>query len=475
MLETEFNPTITSPAAARRAQWNQLLKRTRDWMFTSERLPARGLQFLRLLVQRFIEDQGLLQAASLTYTTLLSLVPLMTVTLAAFSAFPISERIADQIQVFIFDNFVPASGETIRGYILDFSAKASRLSGIGFLFLILVALMLMSNIDRALNRIWRTTVRRSLVSTFLEYWAILTLGPVLIGSSVAVTSYLVSSSLLGESMGRHMGVDPGVLLRLAPMAASAVGFTLLYAIVPNRRVPFRHALAGGLLAALLFELTKRGFAFYVTQFPTYEAIYGAMAVVPIFLVWIYLCWMVTLLGAEFSCCLGIFHDRETLLGRESSSDLLLAFQVLKRLWQAQQQGEALSTRELSRRLSNISEERIDAMLNELQQHHYVARDEHQDWLLARNAADLRLYDLFRAGNFSLPQPADLRALRPLRDPALEQLLLEVDQQLAQRMHTDLHSLFLQPGEAPNRAPAQEGTPSSEDAEVPTSVTDPGKP
>ncbi|MCP4995331.1 MAG: YihY family inner membrane protein, partial [Gammaproteobacteria bacterium] len=223
-----------------------------------------------------------------------------------------------------------------------------------FIFLIIVALMMMANIDRAFNTIWRVRRKRGLLSLFIVYWSILSLGPLLIGISMAVTSYLVSIPLLSNT-AETLGLK-GRLIGLMPVLASAVAFTLLYAVVPNRRVPFRHALMGGLLAAALFELAKRGFAFYLTNFPTYEAIYGALAVIPIFLVWIYVSWVVTLLGAEFSYCLGVLNDVFVSGARERGQGFLLAFRVLRELWSAQKSGNALSSSQLSDAMGRVSDQ-----------------------------------------------------------------------------------------------------------------------
>jgi len=387
--------------------------------------------FLRYVATSFARHQGPQNAASLSYSLLLSLVPLMTVTLAVFSAFPMADKAHQVVQQFLFENFVPAAGEVLQTYLFEFSSKASRLSGAGFLFLILVALMMMSTIDRALNTIWEVRHRRSPLHTFLVYWAVLSLGPVLIGASVVATSYLVSLPLLSETLGGSRR-----LLGLAPVLTSMLGFTMLYTLVPNRQVPWRDALIGGLLAALLFELAKRGFAAYITRFPTYEAIYGALAAVPIFLVWVYLSAMIMLLGAEFTRSLGMFRY---VPGGRGSAPLGLgeSVRLLGYLGRAQRQGESLTLRTLARLDGGWSAPRVEALLNELQTARLVYRTDSGRWVLARSLASLTLYDLHRVTGFPLPAPGS--PLWPA-DARFASQLDEADQALRQALAVPLDQL-----------------------------------
>ena len=189
--------------------------------------------FLRLWLHHFSHDGGIKHVAALTFTTLLSLVPLMTVMLALLSIFPVSDRISGQIENFLFQNFVPAAGEAVQQHLKNFSQKAAQLSGVGFLFLILVALLLMSNIDKAFNTIWHVRRKRSPLATFTVYWAILSLGPILIAISVGVTSYLVSIPFFSEA--ETVVMVSSRLLSMMPIMISALAFTLLYALVPIDR------------------------------------------------------------------------------------------------------------------------------------------------------------------------------------------------------------------------------------------------
>ena len=358
--------------------------------------------FVELVAERFRRHEAPQNAAALTYTSLLSLVPLMTVTLAVFSAFPVADRVYEIIQDFVFENFVPTSSEVLQQYLSEFSAKASRLTGTGATFLVVVALLMMANIDRALNAIWEVRARRRFATKFLIYWAVLSLGPLLIGASVLVTSYIISLPVLSEAASTGVGRS---LLGLTPVAASAVAFTMMYLVVPNRRVRVTHALVGGVFAAVLFEVAKRGFGFYITQFPTYEAIYGALASIPIFLVWLYLSWIVVLLGAEVTHCLSIYRwsSRDQSRCQTGMGD---AIAVLLALDEAAAQGLAPGTAELARHKRRWLEPQLEDLLSELKELHWVHMTRDGGWVLARRLSDATLLELYASRMFDLPREGD---------------------------------------------------------------------
>jgi len=354
---------------------------------------VQALAFTRYVWVRFLRNQGMANAASLTFSTLLSLVPLMAVSLAVLSLLSISEQMYDEIQIFVFENFVPAAGNVLQRYLWQFSSKAAQLTGPGFLFLLVIALMMMASIDRAFNNIWQVKRKRSPLSLFVVYWAILSLGPLLISSSVMVSSYLISMPLFSG-----VAVDPmfsSKLLAFAPLIASTAAFSLLYLLVPNRRVPLKMALFGGLLAALLFELTKRGFALYVIQFPTYEAIYGALSVVPIFLIWVYLSWVITLLGAEFTFCLEHFEQEN--MGKEvpSADRVAFYFRILRCLWVNKHESRVTTLEQLRVDLPGVSEGSIEAELEVLQQQQWVISSASGGWLLCHDLSQTTVWDLLR--------------------------------------------------------------------------------
>lgn len=253
--------------------------------------------FVFSFVSGCLRDRITISAGHLAYVTLLSLVPFIMVILTILQAFPAFADARDGLQQMIFSNFLPHTGNVVEKYISQFVANASKMGAVGILSLLVVALMLISNVDKTLNHIWRTPSERQPIFTFAIYWMVLTLGPLLIGTGLAISSYLTGLASLVD------GYTPGfsdVLLKAVPLLTSLGAFFLLYMVVPNKRVKARHALGGAFLSALLFELSKKGFALYITNFQSYQVIYGALASVPILLLWIYLSWIVVLLGAEFT-------------------------------------------------------------------------------------------------------------------------------------------------------------------------------
>jgi membrane protein len=259
-----------------------------------------SLKFFIYLLKKIKAEQIHVVAGYLSYVTLMSLVPLMVVMLSVMTAFPIFSEIKGTIEGFVYSNFVPTSGDVVQHHITGFVSNASKMSVIAVTFLFLFALLLISAIDKSFNKLWKVNGKRRLVTAFSMYWMVLTLGPILVGSSIVVTSYIASLVSLGDY--DVFGIA-NIFLRLLPMFASIGAFLILYMVVPNKTVIFRFALSGAVVAAVLFELAKKGFAFYVTQLPSYQAIYGALGTIPILFLWVYLSWLVTLIGAVFTVSL----------------------------------------------------------------------------------------------------------------------------------------------------------------------------
>jgi len=367
------------------------------------RLFSKAIEFHVFLVKRFQEDHCLLKAASLSYTTLLSLVPLLAVGFSVISAFPVFGSVVSRMQDYIFRTFLPASSEVIQTYVQQFIHQTAQLTGPGIVFLVLLALMLMDSIEGVLNGIWRVRTSRQWLARFLVYWAVLTLGPLLLAVSIAVTSYLVPLSLLTDTDAVFPAGLNSSLLSLMPFVATTVALTLVYVLVPNCNVSFRHGLVGGAVAALLFELAKRSFTVYVANVPTYSTIYGALAVIPLFLVWIYVSWVVVLLGAELSYCLTLFHNRVGLEEHKKyASNFICAYRIIGHLWAQQRCGGTLTLAQLIRLEPGISEERLDVILDQLEKHQLIRGIAGAEWMLARDPGEIRLLDIYHALPRALP-------------------------------------------------------------------------
>ncbi|MFB9136321.1 virulence factor BrkB family protein [Vibrio olivae] len=260
-----------------------------------------SVRFFRHLFARVMHDRVSVSAGYMAYITLLSLVPMLTVLFSVLSTFELFANSADVIQEFVITHFVPAAGEAVSTALSEFIQNTGKMTAVGSLFLFITALMLISNIDKNLNYIWRARGQRQIMFSFAMYWMVITLGPILVGTSIAVTSYITSLKLIeNETLsGLYSGLLPWL-----PVFLSFCAFMGLYLLVPNKTVRFVHAVIGSATSAILFELIKNGFAFYITQFPSYQLIYGTLAAIPILFVWVYLCWFIVLIGAEVTASLG---------------------------------------------------------------------------------------------------------------------------------------------------------------------------
>jgi membrane protein len=249
----------------------------------------------RTLGQRLREDRLGLSAGSLTFTTTIALVPFFTVVLALFTAFPVFGKLQGAVQAWLVQSLVPdAISRQVLGYLTQFAGKASRLGTVGLIFLFLTAFSLVLTIDRTLNGIWRVRRPRPLTQRVLVYWAVITLGPLLLAASLSVSSYLISASkglVANVPSALRLILDAGEFLLLV------AGLAALYRYVPNTPVRRAHAWIGATFAALGIEIARALLAAYISAVPAYSAVYGAFATVPILLVWIYMGWLVILLGA----------------------------------------------------------------------------------------------------------------------------------------------------------------------------------
>lgn len=398
-------------------------------------LSTQGIRFLTYLLRQFVSNQGVLNASALTYTTLFAVVPLMTVSYAMLSAIPDFQGVGEQLQGWIFDNFVPATGTVVQSYLADFASQARKLTAVGVIFLMITSIMMMRNIESAFNRIWRVTEARKGLSSFLIYWAILSLGPILIGAGLVLTSYIASLSVIStatELVGKTR------LLSLLPMLLSAAAFSLLYMAVPNCRVPAKNALIGGVVVALLFETAKRAFALFVTQFPSYELIYGAFAAVPLFLAWIFISWVIILLGAELTRALTVYQQNG---GTDGSDHLHTLLSVVHHLWLAQQKGQTVADRQLLQEIDGLDQSRWDEYVQLLLAAQLIRRSDQGEYLLCRDMESLCLAEFCDLLPWPLPSgERDVLALS-LWQRALDGRLQSVEQQRQSQLSLSLAQLF----------------------------------
>jgi len=390
---------------------------------------------INLIATRFSHDRCTQTAASLTFTTLLSLVPLMTIALTMFSAFPVFEDFSVHIKIYLLNNLMPdTAGVVITRYMQQFAESAARLTTVGIGFLALTAMLMMLTIDHAFNTIWRVTRPRPLVSRLVIYWAVLTLAPLLVGASLTLTSWLV-----GLSMGyaKHIPVVGIEVLKILPVLLTTLAFAMMFRLVPNRYVPRRHALIGAFAAAVIFEIMNRVFGFYISHFPTYKLVYGAFASVPIFLMWIYLSWMTILFGAEITASLSHWRTPVMQQQRSSAIQLLDALRILKVLMDGFQQGKASTFPEMSKSL-RIGYDELERILDKLAGADMVRKAEGQGWLLMRDGKQIRageLLKLFVLDRDSLPAKQD-------NDP-LQHWLATCTDQIEQSTDVTLQELFTQ--------------------------------
>ncbi len=342
------------------------------------------------LASRFKTDRCMETAAALTYMSLFALVPLLTVVYTMASAIPAFQGLEQQLQDFLFQHLMPETSSEIEGYLSDFSRQAKNLTGAGIVFLVVTAVLMLRNIEKAFNQIWRTREDRSAVSSFLLYWAVLSLAPITIGVALAISTYLNS---FAHVLDRYDVLGVRVhLLKAAPLLLYTAGFTLLYAAVPNCRVPFRHTLIGAAAAAVTFNLARSVFTDLVVG-SNYTFIYGAFAAVPLFLLWIFLSWNIVLLGGILVHSLSAYQSAE----QASRPTVLKALDILYLFWQKQQSGQTVREIELLNGSHRVTQGLDSETWRELRdifiQHRVIAQNDRGHYLLSRDLHTLSFWQL----------------------------------------------------------------------------------
>lgn len=371
---------------------------------------------LFLFAHRRLREESLPQVAgSLTFTTVFALVPLLTIALAIFTTFPLFNTFRTSLEAYFVQSVMPKSiSSTILNYLTMFASKATRLSAVGAVALIFTSIAMMNLIERVFNRIWRVRAERRWTKRILVYWAIITLGPLLIGVSLTLSGqvFMATSDLIGD-----VPVIGALIYTVLSLALTTATFTLLYVAVPNRDVDWYDAAWGGLVAGLAFEVAKRGFAVFITQFPTYSKIYGALAALPLFLLWVYVSWMITLFGALLVAALPVVKYERWWHEAQPGGEFVDAMAILRVLHVACKCGDtALVSAGAIRARTRLGFDEMDSLLERMMAEGWVGRvkvdapqrvqwgkrvsDGGDHWVILANVEKLTLAEVYRLFVFS---------------------------------------------------------------------------
>lgn len=388
--------------------------------------------FVRFLYRRFGEDDLDQVASSLTFTTLLALVPLITIVITVISAFPAFGTAVDSLRTFILANFVPgAASRLITVYMQQFADKASRLTTLGIGALGLTAILLMFTIDRVFNRIWRVRRQRPLMQRILVYLTVLTIGPLLIGASLYATSWLISASL-GLL---KLGAAGDFLFRATSILFTCLAIAFLYRTVPNRRVRLLDAAVGGVLAGLAFEAMKAGFTQFVIRFGSYKLVYGAFASVPVFLLWIYLSWIVVLAGAVVTASLPYLRAGSWRPDRRPGDHFVQAVQLLGALREARRRDVVVSAESLAAQ-AGLPLEDTEALLARMEVRGWVARSGVDHWMIRQDPREIAVAAVYREFVFGADGTGE-----PAPSPAIAALLESLHQGIDRSGHMSIDQVF----------------------------------
>ena len=376
-------------------------------MLTHPHLQNASLR-LRYLANRFVEDRLNASAAALTFVSLFALVPMLTVTLSIASALPAAGDIEGKLNEFLVQFLLPESSTQVVQYLSTFIAQARSLTVFGVIILLISAILMLRNVEKALNDIWRNRANRRPLQSFLLYWAVLSLGPIAIGLGLGIRAYLFAAT--NDWGDIHLFGLGSLLIGLLPFAISAIGLTCLYAVVPNCQVPLRHALIGGVFAASTFTVARMLFTAVMAQ-SSYTLVYGAFAAVPLFLLWIYVTWIIVLIGAVLTHSLSAYQTTE----QAQTPTLMKALDILYLFWRAQADGRGIAELEIIRANDllpggidadswrNIRDTLISAqLLKRLDRGHYLLSRDLHGVTLAELARLISAEPGFRQSGHALP-------------------------------------------------------------------------
>ena len=364
---------------------------------------ARAATFARFLWRRFLDDNLFQAAGSLAYTTAFALVPLAVVVLGVLSAFPVFQQWSAELVDYVFSHFVPSAARAIESRLGDLAGKITQLTTAGVIALVISLLVTLNSVESTFNRIWRVASARPRLSRYLVYWTVLTLGALLAAASLAASARFLALPLFGPPQWQWLaswgtGITPILIELLVVM--------LVYRVVPHHTVKWRHAFAGALLAVALLEVVKTGLGMYLGSFDGYQRLYGALAAIPILMLWIYLAWIAILLGASLASSLAAFRYQPVEMRLPAGHEMYALLRLIGRFQQARRGGNGLHTAQMLNLEPMLTDTLLQRFLSRLAAIGLVRRDERGEWLLARDLDDLSLGELYEASQLRVPTGQD---------------------------------------------------------------------
>ena len=364
---------------------------------------ARAVTFARFLWRRFRDDRLFDAAASLSYTTAFALVPLAVVVLGVLSAFPVFQQWSAELVDYVFSHFVPSAARAIESRLGDLAGNITQLTTAGVIALVISLLVTLNSVESTFNRIWRVASARPQLSRYLVYWTVLTLGALLAAASLAASARFLAWPLFDQPQWQWLaswgtGITPILIELLVVM--------LVYRVVPHHTVKWRHAFAGALLAVALLEVVKTGLGMYLGSFDGYQRLYGALAAIPILMLWIYLAWIAILLGASLASSLAAFRYQPVEMRLPAGHEMYALLRLIGRFQQARRGGNGLHTAQMLNLEPMLTDTLLQRFLSRLAAIGLVRRDERGEWLLARDLDDLSLGELYEASQLRVPTGQD---------------------------------------------------------------------
>ena len=370
-----------------------------------EKLPfkdAAWFTFIVFVIKRFEQDQCRDKAAALTYTTMLSIVPLLTVFLVILSSVPALESARAQLQDLLYSNLLPTSGNQVSGYLQEFAEKSANLTAIGVIFLFVTSVMLLLTIEQTFNHVWRVDNHRGGATGVMRYWTMLSLGPILIGTAFALSSAITSINFLNQNVAGY-SIDWSIWLKIISVLLTFAAFIFLYWFIPNCKVGFRSAAIAGVSIGILFEILKTGFGYAIGNFTSYDQIYGAFAVLPVFLLWIYLSWNLILLGVEISYASAAFRTAD----HHPRHPVLALLSILSLLYERQKVGAEVLDAEVMQLIGRDQSNQWAEFADILHVNNLIARTESEGIILLRNLDQVDFWTFYQSLPYPLPRREDM--------------------------------------------------------------------